>query len=85
MVAIGRPGGTPCVRVSETQTEVAQREASREAHMLQKRQAEAEATGPSAWVPGLQTPSWGGLSSYTEQTPRMPRQKRAREAVLLPK
>jgi septal ring factor EnvC (AmiA/AmiB activator) len=46
--------------VAEAQAEAAQREASREAYMLRERQAEAEATGPSAWVPGPHTPSWGG-------------------------
>jgi hypothetical protein len=54
---------------AEVQTEAAQRDASREAYMLQQRQAEAEATGPSAWVPGPHTPTWGGPAPYREQQP----------------
>jgi hypothetical protein len=53
--------------VAEAQTDAAQRDASREAYTRQERQAEAEATGPSAWVPGPHTPSWGGPAAYTEQ------------------
>jgi hypothetical protein len=52
---------------AEVQAEAAQRDASHEAYMLQQRQAEAEATGPSAWVPGPHTPTWGGPAPYTEQ------------------
>jgi hypothetical protein len=53
--------------VAELQAEAAQRDASREAYMFQERQAEAQATGPSAWVPGPHTPTWGGPAPYTEQ------------------
>jgi hypothetical protein len=53
--------------VAEVQAEAAQRDASREAHLCQERQAEAEATGPSAWVPGPRTPAWGSPEPYTEQ------------------
>jgi hypothetical protein len=53
---------------AEVQTDAAQRDASREAYMLQQRQAEAEATGSSAWVPGPHTPTWGGPAPYTEQS-----------------
>jgi hypothetical protein len=53
--------------VAEAQTEAAQRDTSREAYMLQQRQAEAEATGLSAWVPRPHTPTWGGPAPYTEQ------------------
>jgi hypothetical protein len=52
--------------LAEAQAEVAQRDASREAYMLQERQAETEATGPTAWLPGSRTPSWGG-PAYTQQ------------------
>jgi hypothetical protein len=53
--------------VAEVQAEAAKRDASREAHLRQGRQAEAEATAPSAWVPGPHTPAWGGPEPYTEQ------------------
>jgi hypothetical protein len=53
--------------VAEAQAEVAQRDSSREAYMRQERQAEADAAGPSAWVPGPRTPSWGGPAAYSEQ------------------
>jgi hypothetical protein len=53
--------------VAEAQAETAQRDASRQAYILQERQAEAEAAGPSAWVPGPRTPSWGGPAAYAEQ------------------
>jgi hypothetical protein len=56
------------IAVAEVQTEAAQRDASSEAYILQQRQTEAEATGPSAWVPGPHTPTWGGLAPYTEQS-----------------
>jgi hypothetical protein len=52
---------------AEAQTETAQRDASREAHIRQECQAEAEATGPAAWIPGPHTPSWGGPAVYTGQ------------------
>jgi hypothetical protein len=55
------------VTVAEVQDGAAQRDASREAYMLQQRQAEAEATGPSAWVPGPHTPTWDGPAPYSEQ------------------
>ena len=55
--------------VAEVQTEAAQRDASREAYMLQQRQAEAEATGPSAWVPGPHTPAWGGPAPTRNSPP----------------
>src|SRR5262249_4644919 len=53
--------------VAEAKADTAQRNASRETHMLQERQAEAEATVPSAWVPGPHTPSSGGPAAYAEQ------------------
>jgi len=53
--------------VAEVQAEAAQRDASREAYLRQERQTEAEATGPSAWVPGPRTPSWGGPAAYMER------------------
>jgi AAA domain len=53
--------------VVEAQAEAAQRDTSRQAYMLHERQAEAEATGPSVWVPGSRTPSWDSPASYTEQ------------------
>jgi hypothetical protein len=53
--------------VAEVQADAAQRNASREAYMLQEHQAEAEATEPSAWVPGPHTLPWGGPAAYTEQ------------------
>jgi hypothetical protein len=52
---------------AEAQTVAAQRDASREAHMRQERQAEAEATGPSARIPGPHRPSWGAPAACTEQ------------------
>jgi hypothetical protein len=55
------------VAVAEVQAEAAQRDASREVHLRQERQAEAEATGPSAWVPGPHTPAWGSPEPYAEQ------------------
>jgi hypothetical protein len=58
---------TALAAVAEAQTEAAQRDASRKAYMLQERQAEAEATGPSTWIPGPHTPSWGGPATNTEQ------------------
>src|SRR5262249_42861731 len=53
--------------VAEAQAETAQRDSSREAYMRQERQAETEAAGPTVWVPGPHTPSWGGPAAYTEQ------------------
>ena len=52
---------------AEVQAETAQHDASREAYLRQERQTEVEATGPSTWVPGPYTPSWGGPAPYTEQ------------------
>jgi hypothetical protein len=52
---------------TEAQAEAAQRDASSEAYILQRRQAEAEAVGPSAWTPGPHAPTWGGPAPYTEQ------------------
>jgi hypothetical protein len=52
---------------AEAQTKAAQRDASREAYILQQRQAEAEAAEPSAWVPGPHTPTWGGPAPHAEQ------------------
>jgi hypothetical protein len=53
--------------VAEAQADAAQRNTSREAYMLQERQAEAEAAEPSAWVPGPRTPAWSGPAAYAEQ------------------
>jgi hypothetical protein len=53
--------------VAEAKADAAQRNASRETYILQERQVEAEATGPSAWVPGPRTPVWGGPAAYAEQ------------------
>ena len=58
-------GTIPATSVSDSTSWAT--DASRKAYMLQERQAQAEATGPSAWVPGPNTPSRGGLSAYTEQ------------------
>ena len=58
---------TALATVAKSQAETAQRDASRQAYRLQERQAEAEATGPSAWVPGPRTPSCGGPAAYAEQ------------------
>jgi hypothetical protein len=52
---------------ADAQAETAQRDASREAHIRQECQAEAEATGPPVWIPGRHTPSWGGPAAYTKQ------------------
>jgi hypothetical protein len=57
--------------VANARAEAAQREESREAYTLQERQAEMEAklepAGPSAWVSGPHTPSWGGPLTDVEQ------------------
>jgi hypothetical protein len=58
---------TTLAAVAEAQAEAAQRDTSREAYLRQERQAEPEATGPSVWVPGPHTPTWGGRALYTEQ------------------
>jgi hypothetical protein len=66
--------------VAGVQADAAQRKTSREAYMLQERQAETEATGPSAGYPARAHPPGAAQRRTRNSPPRTWRQRRACEA-----